>query len=589
MNVFKELSNFLRSQLEELKAAGDLPADAAFERLSMEPPRDPAHGHMATNAAMALAKAAGRNPREIAELIVAKLVDHPDIVEASVAGPGFVNVRLSDDFWRARLAEILAAGEDYGASDMGGGRPVNVEFVSANPTGPLHVGHARGTVVGDVLASLLAKAGFEVTREYYVNDAGAQVDLLARSLYFRYRQALGEPVGELPEDLYPGDYLIAPAEDLVARDADKWVGADEAEWLPPLRRFGVDAMMELIRADLDRLGVRHDRFSSERELIDSGRVDAALEKLADDGLIYEGTLDPPKGKLPDDWEARPQTLFRATDFGDDVDRPLRKSDGSWTYFASDLAYHFDKAKRGFDTQIDVWGADHGGYISRVKAGVKALTGDQAKLDIKICQMVKLLEDGKPAKMSKRSGTFVTLRDLVDAVGGDIVRFIMLTRKNDAPLDFDLVRVKEQSRDNPVFYVHYAHARCRSVRRQALEEHADLVGDAATLDKTLVNADLLALTDSEEISLIQRLAVWPRVVESAALAHEPHRLAFYLYDVAAGFHALWTKGKDDARLRFLVPDDRRLTLARLALVQGVATVIASGLRVMGVEPVEELRS
>ena len=589
MNVFREFSDLLRREIEALKEAGALPADADTSRLGVEPPRDPEHGDMATNAAMMLAKATGMPPRDIAALIVERLSTLEHVTTAEIAGPGFVNLRLSDEFWRAHLAVVLAAGEDYGASEIGGFRPVNIEFVSANPTGPLHVGHARGTVVGDVLANLLAKTGHDVTREYYINDAGSQVDVLAQSLYLRYLEVLGEPIGDFPEGLYPGDYLIPPAEALVERDGEKWLGRDEVEWLPPLREFAIDAMMDLIRADLAQIGVRHDRFSSERELVEAGQVEAALAQLARDRLIYIGTLEPPKGKLPEDWEERPQTLFRSTDFGDDVDRPLKKSDGSWTYFASDLAYHFDKAERGFNSQIDVMGADHGGYVKRMKAGVKALTGGAAELDIKLCQMVRLLEDGEPAKMSKRAGTFVTLRDLIDEVGGGIVRFIMLTRKNDAPLDFDIVKVREQSRDNPVFYVQYCHARCHSVRRQAAEEMGDALGDLATLSARLHKADLAPLTDSDELALIKRLAAWPRVVESAALAHEPHRLAFYLYELAAGFHALWTKGKGQSSLRFLIPGDVRLTLARLALVQGVATVIASGLRVMGVEPVEELRS
>ncbi|MCZ6603618.1 MAG: arginine--tRNA ligase [Alphaproteobacteria bacterium] len=591
MNVFHEFSDFLQTQLEAMKEEGALPADADTSRFAMDPPRDPEHGDMATNAAMVLAKIAGQKPRDIAGLIVEKLKTHEHVAQADIAGPGFVNIRMEDDFWRAQLADILSLGDAYGTSEIGRGEVVNIEFVSANPTGPLHVGHARGAVVGDVLASLLAKVGYDVTREYYINDAGHQVDLLARSLYLRYLEALGELIGDFPEDYYGADYLIAPAKTLAARDGDKWKDLDEAEWLAPVRRFAIDAMMDLIREDMALMAVRHDRFSSERELVEGGRVDAALRKLTDDGLIYEGTLASPKGKVPDDWEERPQTLFRATEFGDDTDRPLRKSDGSWTYFASDLAYHLDKAERGFANQIDVWGADHGGYIKRVAAGVKALTGGGATLDIILCQMVRLLEDGKPAKMSKRSGTFVTVRDLVETVGADIVRFIMLTRKNDAPLDFDVAKVTEQSRDNPVFYVQYAHARCRSVQRQALNEMAAAldIADQAELDKCVVKTDLAVLTDSDEIALIKRLAAWPRVVESAALAHEPHRLAFYLSDLAAGFHALWTKGKDDARLRFLVPGDKGLTLARLALVQGVATVIASGLRVMGVEPVEELRS
>ncbi|MHA1571107.1 MAG: arginine--tRNA ligase, partial [Alphaproteobacteria bacterium] len=501
------------------------------------------------------------------------------------AGPGFINIRLADSFWCARVSDVLKAGLHYGDSEIGAGVTVNVEFVSANPTGPLHVGHARGAVVGDVLATLLAKAGFAVTREYYINDAGGQIDILARSAHLRYREAMGDDIGEIPEGLYPGDYLVDVGKALAQRDGAKWHNQPEEQWLPEFRTYTADAMMDLIKGDLAAMGVRHDIYTSERFFVDSDGVEKALDTLRSRNLVYRGTLEPPKGKAPEGWEPRPQLLFRATDFGDDTDRPLQKSDGTWTYFASDLAYHLDKYQRGFHVMIDVLGADHGGYVKRMKAGVKALTDGQGDLDVKLCQMVRLLADGKPAKMSKRAGTYVTLRTLLDQVGGDVVRFIMLTRKNDAALDFDLVKVTDDSRENPVFYVHYAHARCRSVLRHAGEELAGTKISAAAL----AGVDLSPLTDSAELALMKTMAVWPRTVESAALAHEPHRLAFYLQELAAAFHALWTKGKDDASLRFLVPDNPALSLARLALVQAVATVLASGMNVIGIEPLEELRS
>ncbi|MBT5944839.1 MAG: arginine--tRNA ligase [Rhodospirillaceae bacterium] len=584
MNVFSAFKAIVESEIESLVADGTLPDGTDGARVSVDPPRDASHGDLATNAAMVLAKPAGLKPRDLAETLAERLRARDSVETVEVAGPGFINLRLNDEYWRDLLRDILAAGVAYGESDLGQGRPVNIEYVSANPTGPLHVGHARGAVVGDVLASLLAKAGYAVTREYYINDAGSQVDVLARSAYLRYREALGDDIGDIPEGLYPGDYLVPVGAALAARDGDKWQASDESEWLPEFRAFSVAAMMDLIRDDLGVLNIRHDEFSSERALVEADGVDAVMQTLERDGLIYEGVLEPPKGKLPDDWEERPQTLFRASDFGDDTDRPLKKSDGSWTYFASDLAYHQDKYRRGFSTLIDVWGADHGGYVKRVGAGVKALTNGEAQIDVKLCQMVRLLEDGEPAKMSKRSGNFVTLRDLADAVGKDVIRFIMLTRKNDAPLDFDLVKVREQSRDNPVFYVQYAHARTHSVARMAAEAFpgADFGIDA------LREADLARLTDSDELALIRLLAAWPRTVEGAAEAHEPHRLAFYLYDLAAAFHALWSKARGEPGLRFVVADDVEVTRARMALVLAVRAVVASGLAVMGVTPVDELR-
>jgi len=584
MNVFSAFKDSIEKEIGSLVASGELPEGTDGSRISVELPRDPEHGDLSTNAAMVLAKPAGLKPRDLAETIAARLMTVDSVESAEVAGPGFINLRLADDFWCRQLVTILGAGTGYGEGDLGRGRAVNVEYVSANPTGPLHVGHARGSVVGDVLASLLAKAGFAVTREYYINDAGGQVDVLARSAYLRYCEALGEDIGEIPEGLYPGDYLKPVGQALVDQFGDKWRDSEEAAWLPDVREFSVAAMLDLIRDDLGALGICHDLFSSERRLVEDGAVDRVMETLEADDLLYVGTLEPPKGKLPDDWEERPQTLFKASEYGDDTDRPVRKSDGSWTYFASDLAYHQDKYRRGFPTMIDVWGADHGGYVKRVAAGIKALTGDEGTLDVKLCQMVRLLENGEPAKMSKRSGTFVTLRDLVDAVGKDVVRFIMLTRKNDAPLDFDLFKVREQSRDNPVFYVQYAHARCHSVAKMAQEAFPD----ADFSVPALMDADLSRLTDSDELALIRSLAAWPRTVEGAAEAHEPHRLAFYLHDLAASFHGLWSKAREEPGLRLVIADDQELTRGRMALVRAAQTVIASGLEVMGVTPVDELR-
>ncbi len=479
MNLFAHFQGVVRASVEELMREGRLPAGLETERVAVEPPRDPAHGDLATNAAMVLAKGAKMAPRALAELLKARLERLPDVTSAEVAGPGFLNLRLADSFWHARLAEVLLAGTAYGASTMGAARKVNVEYVSVNPTGPLHVGHGRVAVVGDALASLLAKAGFSVTREYYINDAGAQVDALARSLHLRYREALGEAVGAIPAGLYPGDYLTNTARKLVERDGRKWLGADEAAWLPALSEFAVADMMALIRSDLAVLGVRQDVFTSERALVAAGAIEEALAALATQNLIYVGTLEPPKGHLPDDWEPVPLTLFRATQFGDDVDRPVKKSDGNWTYFAADMAYHRDKHRRGFDNMIDVWGADHGGYVKRMLAAVKALTDGRGALDVKLCQLVNLYDRGEPVRMSKRAGQFVTLRDVVDEVGKDVFRFVMLTRRNDQTLDFDFAKVVEQSKDNPVFYVQYAHARASSVLRNAREhfDEAELAPEA----------------------------------------------------------------------------------------------------------------
>jgi arginyl-tRNA synthetase len=584
MNVFSYFRAEIARILEDLTASGALPAGLDTSRVVVEPPREAAHGDLSSNAAMVLTKGAGMPPKALAELLAEKLRAHPEVTEASVAGPGFLNWRLADSFWQQRLADILAAGPAYGESTLGAGTKVNVEYVSANPTGPMHVGHARGAVFGDALAGLLAKAGFEVCREYYINDAGAQVDVLARSLFLRYREALGEAIGEIPAGLYPGDYLKDVGRELAERDGKKWREAPESDWLPVLRGFAIERMMVLIKQDLALLGVHHDVFSSERALHQDGAVERALATLEAAGLVYTGVLEPPKGKTPEDWEPRPQTLFAATRFGDDVDRPLKKSDGSWTYFAADIAYHLDKYRRGAASLIDVLGADHGGYVKRMQAAVTAISDGKASLDVKICQLVHLYDNGTPVKMSKRSGSFVTLREVVEEVGRDIVRFMMLTRRNDQTIDFDFAKVVEQSRDNVVWYVQYAHARVQSVLRNAREA----LGEADVAPASLAGADMSPLTDPAELGLIRLLAGWPRLIESAADAHEPHRIAFYLYDVAAAFHGLWNKGKEDSNLRFIIEGDAKATRARLALVQSVGFVIASGLAVFGVEPVAEMR-
>jgi arginyl-tRNA synthetase len=591
MNVFRDFLERIVATVDALATAGHLPAGLDTSRISAEPPRDGALGDVATNAAMVLAGPAAMRPQALAGLLVDRLRAIDSVADAQVAGPGFINCRLRDSFWYQQLAGIIRSGTAYGASTLGAGEPVNVEYVSANPTGPLHVGHGRGAVVGDALAGLLEKAGYAVTREYYVNDAGAQVDALARSLYLRYRVAAGADTEAAFAALkaegkveYGGAYLQPVAEALVARDGTRWLDGDETAWLPELRAFAIERMMALIEDDLALAGIRFQQITSERGLVAEGQVEEALTLLEGKGLMYSGVLDPPKGKLPEDWEPRPQTLFRATAFGDEVDRPVAKSDGSWTYFAGDIAYHLDKYRRGFRTMINVWGADHGGYVKRMQAAVRAVTDGEGALDVKLCQLVNLLDGGEPVKMSKRSGTFITLREVIDRVGRDVFRFMMLTRRNDAPLDFDFQKVTEQSRDNPVFYVQYAHARCCSVLRHAAAE----LGEDAIGDDVLASADLDRLADPTEMDLIKLMAAWPRIVEGAAEAHEPHRVAFYLQDLAALFHGLWTKGKDDAELRFLVADNRALSLARLALVRAVQLVLASGLQVIGVVPVEELR-
>ncbi len=581
MDVFADVKARVLAAVARLTAAGALPSGLDLAAVTVEPPRDPAHGDMASNAAMVLARPAGRPPRAIAEALAAELTGDGPIVSADVAGPGFLNLRLAAASWFAPLPAVLVQGRTFGRSAMGAGRRVNVEFVSANPTGPMHVGHVRGAVFGDALAGLLGFAGFDVTREYYVNDGGAQVDVLARSAFERYREACGlDP--EIAEGLYPGDYLIPVGQALKAKYGDALLDAGEQTWLAEVRELATDMMMEMIRADLALLGVRMDHFFSEKSLYGVGRIEAALAALDARGLIYEGVLEPPKGKAPDDWEPREQTLFRSTAFGDDVDRPVKKSDGGWTYFAPDIAYHYDKIERGYDELIDVLGADHGGYVKRLKAVVAALSDGRVPLDVKLCQLVKLMKGGEPFKMSKRAGTFVTLRDVVDQVGPDVTRFVMLTRKNDAALDFDFDRVLEQSKDNPVFYVQYAHARATSVARRAAE--AGLAFD----DAALASADLAPLGAPGELALMRKLAEWPRQVEIAATHHEPHRIAFYLYDLASEFHSLQHQGKLDPDLRFLRDDAPQTTRARLALVRATAVVISAGLGILGVTPMDEMR-
>ena len=563
---------------------------AAIGRIVVEPPRDPTHGDMATNAAMVLAKDAGKKPRELAESIAAKLRVDDKVASVDVAGPGFINLSLKPNVWGVELLLALAQGADYGRSDIGKDEKVNVEYVSANPTGPMHVGHGRGAVFGDALATLLLFTGFDVTREYYINDAGAQVDVLARSAFLRYREALGEDIGEIPDGLYPGDYLRPVGGELAAEHGAKLTTMKEGEWLPIVRAKAITMMMDVIRDDLAALNVQFDVFYSERSLIEDKRdeVGMTIEGLRKSGEVYEGRLPPPKGGNLEDWEDREQTLFRSTDFGDDVDRPLKKSDGSYTYFASDIAYHRSKVDRGFLSLIDVWGADHGGYIKRMQAAVKAVSGGKAKLDVKLVQLVRLLRAGEPVKMSKRAGDFVTLREVVDEVGRDAVRFDMLYRKNDAALDFDLAKVIEHTRENPVFYVQYGHARGMSVFRNARAEMPDLPATATARRAYLRQAQLDRLSDSGEIALLRRIALYPRVVEAAAVAHEPHRIAFYLYELASEFHAFWTRGKDLPHLRFIIQNDRETTKARLALVEGIVTILASGLALLGVSAPEEMR-
>ena len=589
MNLHNTLKAWIAEDLRAMQAAGELPADMALPSVSLETPRDAAHGEVATNIAMALAKPAGKAPPALAALLCARLKAREEITAADVAGPGFINLRLSLPLWREELRLILTEGENYGTLDLGRGQIVNIEYVSANPTGPMHVGHARNAAFGDALANLLAKAGYKVVREYYINDAGAQVDVLARSAHLRYREALGEAIGEIPSGLYPGDYLIPVGAALAEKYGRDFLGREESFWLAPVRQFAIDWMLAAIKQDLARLGVRQDVFTSERAVVESGKVEETLEILAARGLVYHGILEPPKGKKPDDWEPREQLLFRATQFGDDMDRPLKKSDGSYAYFAPDIAHHYDKWKRGDGTRaadllITVVGADHGGWVKRITAATTAVSDGKAKLSAKLYALINLLKGGEPYRMSKRRGDFVTFSDVVDEVGPDVLRFIMLTRRHDQTLDFDFQKVTEQSRDNPVFYVQYAHARCCSILRHA----AAMFADAEWSDAALARVDLSAITAPEEIELIKTMAGLPRLMEQAALSQEPHRIAFWLYDLASVFHGLWNKGKDDATLRFLSENDRRLSLARAALVRALALTIASGLRVLGVTPLQELR-
>ena len=572
LTFYTRFTAIINDALDQLVASGDLPAGLARNAITVEPPRDPAHGDLATNAAMVLAKPAGTNPRILAEKLAERLRASNEIETAEVAGPGFINLLLPNSTWTAELNEIRSAGEAYGRSEMGQGQRVNVEYVSANPTGPMHMGHCRGAVVGDALAQLLEYAGYSVTREYYVNDAGAQVQTLGRSVHLRYRQALGEAI-EIPEGYYPGEYLIPIGSALAAEFGDRYAAAPETQWIDLFRERAVAAMMDMIRSDLSLLGIRHDVFSSEAAVQQAGRVDAALDRLTKEGLIYQGTLEPPKGELPDDWEPTEMTLFRATAFGDDSDRPVRKSDGGLTYFGTDLAYHAQKAENA-DMLIDIWGADHAGTVKRIKAAVTALTHGEVPFDIKLVQMVRLMRNGELVRMGKRLGNFVTLADVVEEVGKDVVRFTMLTRRSDAQMDFDFAKVVEASKDNPVFYVQYAHARIRSLQRRAVAE--GLEGDAD-----------LSLLDADELALVKLAAQFPRVIEQAAATHEPHRIAFYLFDLAAAFHALWNRGNDDPARRFLIADQPEISRARLALADAIGQVIRNGLGVMGVTAAEEM--
>ncbi|MDP8920107.1 MAG: arginine--tRNA ligase [Pseudomonadota bacterium] len=587
MNIFGLFEKRVADALGRLAEAGKIPAGLDVSRVVVEPPRDPSHGDLATNAAMVLAKEARMNPRALAELLISDLGDDPRVTKVEVAGPGFINIRLQPHVLHEVLRAVVVDSSGFGRSGQGAGQAVNVEYVSANPTGPMHVGHCRGAVFGDALAGLLDFAGYKVSREYYINDAGAQVDVLARSAYLRYREALGQEIGAIPEGLYPGDYLKPVGERLAQEHGSSLLDKPESEWLPLVREASIAAMMDMIRGDLAALNIHHDIFYSERSLqrgSEGDQVAKMIEELKGRDLIYMGRLPPPKGQKDEDWEDREQLLFRATAYGDEVDRPLMKSDGSYTYFASDIAYHRSKYERGFLSMIDVLGADHGGYVKRMQAAVRAVSDNKAELDVKLCQLVKLLRGGEPVKMSKRSGDFVTLREVVDEVGRDSTRFMMIFRKNDAPLDFDLAKVVEQSKDNPVFYVQYAHARCASIFRQA----AEAFPGADFSSPQLEGADLSILGDEAEMDIIHRIAQFPRMIEAAAEAHEPHRVAFYLYDLASAFHSLWNKGKDLPQLRFVNLTDKESTQARLALVHALKGVLASGLAILGVTAPDEMR-
>ena len=576
MNIFFYFETAFQIIIDKLSDDNLLPKDIDVSRVVFELPREASHGDIATNAAMVLAKQVGNSPRNLAKLFATELKTISGVTNVKIAGPGFLNIEVEEKLWTKEIANILTAGSSYGKSKIGAGKPVNIEFVSANPTGPLHAAHARGAVIGDALAGLMEFCGWTVTREYYINDAGGQVDVLARSTYLRYCEALGRDIGAIPAGLYPGIYLRDIGEAMVARDGKKYLDQPETEWMPFVREFAIDAIMQGIKNDLMALGVQMDKFSSERSLVNTGAVQRAIEKLQQDGHLYRGVLQPPKGKEPEDWEPREQLLFKASNFGDDTDRPLQKSDGSWTYFAADVAYHLDKLERTGGPLINIFGADHGGYVKRMTAAVAALSGKRSALDIKLCQLVSLLDNGLPVKMSKRAGTFVTVKDVIDAVGADVIRFIMLTRRNDQTLDFDFAKVTEQSRDNPVFYVQYAHARARSVIRQ-FEKHSTFPKKA--------NLDLL--NDPAELALVKMLVSWPKLVESAATAHEPHRIAFYLVDLASSFHSLWNAGRTNPALRFILEQDDTITAARMQLVMATSLVICTGLNVLSIKALEEM--
>lgn len=583
MNVFHYFKEAVLTAIQNLVEDRQLPEGLDVSRVTVDPPKDPNHGDMAVNAAMVLAKAAGKNPREIAELLTHSIWKFPDVSSVEIAGPGFINLTLKSEFWQRQLLDIINNGTAYGSSNLGAGEKINVEYVSANPTGPLHTGHGRNAVLGDAIASLLQKIGYKVCREYYVNDAGGQIDALARSVYLRYLEALGTSIQEsdFKEGMYGGDYLNPVGNELADQKGDIWVGKPESVWIEEIRQFSVNAMMTIIRQDLDALGVHMDVFTSEKKLIESGSVEKALKVLEEKGDLYVGILERPKGHDVEDWEPRPQTLFRATAYGDDVDRPLKKSDETWTYFASDIGYHLDKFQRGFSQMIDVLGADHAGYLKRIQAATIAVTAGKGHAEVKTCQMVNFMENGIPIKMSKRAGTFIKLRDVTDRVGKDVTRFIMLTRRHDMSIDFDFAKVVEQTRDNPVFYVQYAHARVCSVLRHGLALFPNALENLSDINFTL-------LTDVSELEMIKLLANWPRQVEVAALCREPHRIAYFLHEIASAFHALWNKGKDQTHLRFIDPENRAITLARLALVKGTAIIIASGLELFGIIPLEEMR-
>ncbi|MBB2687488.1 arginine--tRNA ligase [Rhizobium sophoriradicis] len=585
MNLFTDFEARIKTALEQIDLVREKRSELDFGRITVEPPRDASHGDVATNAAMVLAKPLGSNPRALADVIIAKLKEDADVADVSVAGPGFINIRLAVGYWQRLLASMIASGTDYGRSTLGAGRKVNVEYVSANPTGPMHVGHCRGAVVGDALANLLAFAGYGVEKEYYINDAGSQIDVLARSVFLRYREALGERIGEIPSGLYPGDYLVPVGQSLAADYGVRLHNMPEEQWMPIVKDRTISAMMVMIREDLAALNVHHDIFFSERTLHANGAaaIRTAINDLTFKGYVYKGTLPPPKGQLPEDWEDREQTLFRSTEVGDDMDRPLIKSDGSYTYFAADVAYFKNKFDRGFDEMIYVLGADHGGYVKRLEAVARGVSDGKAKLTVLLCQLVKLYRNGEPVKMSKRSGDFVTLRDVVEEVGRDSVRFMMLYRKNSEPLDFDFAKVTEQSKDNPVFYVQYAHARCMSVFRQAREAFPGLDVSSEDLAKAVAG-----IGDPAELQLVAKLAEFPRVVEAAAQSQEPHRIAFYLYDLASSFHAHWNKGKDQTELRFVNDKNRESSIARLGLVYAVASVLKSGLAITGTAAPDEMR-